>query len=217
MNYLLEFRMYKNKQFWQDVDKTVEKLIEDNNFIHFWDLQKKYPDILEGADDAHDRVLIPLHNSNRILKRIKFGEWIWMWLIFIRYIKDIYDDKGKGFYWWINNVSVKLYRGLYSYYDEDTMLEDLQYGLEKNEYKSFTFDKDMAKRFTQSGWGSGAWVDERHRNGIIYEVEILPKNIHIVTNEQGEKEAVLNGPLNFDKYYIVSNNNIKGPFEISFL
>lgn len=215
MRFILEFKMYKDTQFWQDVDETVQKLVQDGNFMPFWDLQKKYPDILEGAEEAHDRILIPLHNSNRILKRIKFGEWIWMWLSFIRDIKDKYDDKGNGFYWWINNVPVKLYRGVYSYYDESEMLEDLQYGLEKNEYKSFNFDKDIARRFTQSGWVGGSWVNEEQRNGFIYEVEILPKDIHIVTNQQHEQEAVLKGPLNFENYYIVSNGNIKGPFDIT--
>ena len=212
MRFILEFKMYKNKEFWNDVNTLVTTLISNGNFSPFWELQDKYPNIIKDSDDPHDKILVPLHNRNSIRKRISFGQWMWMWLLFIRDIKDYYNDD-KGFEYWINNVPVTLYRGVYSYYDD--VKEDLELELEPNVYKSFTFKKETAVRFTQSDWAGHGWVNKEDRNGIIYEINILPKDIHIVTNEQHEYEAIVKGPIKYKKYFIVNKGEIVEENEIS--
>jgi len=138
MRFILEFKMYKNKEFWDDVDTLVTQLIENPNFGPFWDFKDKYPNIIKDQDDPHDKILVPLHNRNSIRKRISFGQWMWMWMSFIGNIKEYYNND-EGFEYWINNTPVTLYRGIYSYYDD--VKEDLELGLEPTDYKSFTFKK----------------------------------------------------------------------------
>lgn len=227
MEHLLEFKIHSDENFWRDVDICVSDIIKDNNFYPFHDLRKKYSDVIKESDNP-DEFLVILHNKNRIKKQLTFGQWIWMWLLFILDInrnrvkiqnktyvskKSYFDDKGKGFTWWLNNESVTLYRGVPSFILSDGTEyppdKKPDIGLEKNEYRSFTFDFEMALRFTQTGWMQGAWKDEKERNGIIYEIQILPKDIHLVSNLQYEEEAVVKGPINYTNHFIIRKGEIK--------
>jgi len=213
MKFLLEYKMHKNKVFWKDADELVNILIENSNFGPFWNFKDKYPTVIKDSDEPHDKILVPLHNTNTIRKRISFGQWFWMWMLFIRDIKKYYDNS-KGFDYWVNNVPVKLYRGVYSY---DDVVKDLELNIEANIYRSFTFDKETAIKFTQSDWAGHGWVDKKHRNGIIYEIDILPKDIQIVSNEQHEFEGIVKGPLKYSKYFIVKEGEIQSESRIGVL
>jgi len=46
------------------------------------------------------------------------------------------------------------------------------------------------------------------RNGYLYELDITPKDIHIVNNEGGEFEAIVKGPISDYKIHVVKEGEI---------
>lgn len=211
-DFLLEginFESVKDKEFWEDYNQLLKKLYNDSNFYPFWEFLEKYENsYLKNLDKekAYNKLFVYMTNYNRIPKRISFGEYIYMWAHSIRDIKEYHLKNNlppidEPIYW-LKNEKIKVYRGINS--DSD---ENIEY-LEKNDYKSFTLDIEMASRFTQPDWQMGGWVDKEQREGVIIEAEIIPKNIHLYNPEGGEYECVLKGHLKYNTYHYVDRGEI---------
>jgi hypothetical protein len=117
-----------------------------------------------------------------------------------REMYKVVDKQTLSFSEWYLNGLIKLYRGTQS----------IPSPLEKNEFKSFTVDKEMAIKFTQPGWSTpkGSWVYEKQRNGYVAEVEIPVKSVHFFNNVGHEMEAIVKGPVEFSNVYVVKAGKI---------
>lgn len=191
-------------EFWKDLDETAAKLAENGNFYPYWDLKKKYPDVMnEREGKISDDFLVRLHNRNVITKRINFAQWLYLalksWREFHRVLSKAGEAPSSFSDWYLNGTLIA-YRGSIA------PLEPLS----RNVYKSFTLSEEMAIRFTQPGWSSprGAWRDEKEQNGYVGKATVKVSDVHFFNNEGHEYEVILKGPLEYDEVFRVEKGKI---------
>lgn len=209
MNRFFLFEDFKLNQipenFWKDLDDTVSELSANRNFYPYWNLKKKYPEIMnEDEGKISDDFLVRLHNRNIITKRINFAQWLYLALKSWNEFQKFLSKEGEeisSFSEWYKNGTVSAYRGS----------TNLLFPLGKNDYKSFTLSKDIAIRFTQPGWSSpkGAWKDENAQNGYVGKVDVKVSDIHFFNNEGHEYEVILRGPLEYDEVFEIKKGIIQ--------
>jgi hypothetical protein len=187
-NYIKE---NKENEFIKDLNSTANEIFEKKNFYPAWKLIDKYPDIISKKEfeNTHDRLLVPLSNSNIIKKRITYSEKIRM-LFGLLMSKENINYKG-DFFNWMENGYLKVYRGTPKKPKDDY--------LPPNNYLSFTLSKKYAEKFMQSSWAYGGWVQEDVSGYIITANISIKNNFHIYNNSGWEEEIVVKGLLTFDK------------------
>ena len=230
MKYLQSQKLYElknlqenRKGFWEDFEYAIrnENVLSVLEYLH-----ERYPKIVNDDTEFSDR-LVDLHNHQKVPKRYSFTDWVYMWTIFLTFgwngglMKKMQIDNIKQFMF---NQKVTIYRGTpvrkkynpeEKKYLRNIYVDDWEGSpeLDSTRYYSFTFDKDIALTFTQRGWAQivnyfNPMKDKSERNGYLYEIEILPKDIHIVNNKGNEYEALLKGPLSDYKVHIVKEGEI---------
>jgi hypothetical protein len=191
-------------QFWKDLDDVASLLAKNGNFWPYWDLKKKYPEVMnEDEGDVSDNFLVRLHNRNIVTKRINFAQWLYLtlksWDDFYSFLAK-QQEAPSSFSEWYKNGTITAYRG-----STGPLLP-----LGKNDYKSFTLSEEMAVRFTQPGWSSprGAWKDVNEQNGFVGKVTVRVANVHFFNHEGYEYEVILKGPLDYDEVVEVKKGKI---------
>ena len=221
LKYLKSQRLYElknfqenRKGFWEDFDYVLKN--EDGLISKLKYLNEKYPTLVNDDVTFRDK-LVDLHNLQKIPKRYSFSNWIYMWLNFLTgyngLMKKMQIDNIKQFMF---NQKVTLYRGIpvRKKWDGNKYVMDWENAPKLDSgYFSFSFKKNIAFAFTQPEWAHvvnyfNPMKNKIERNGYLYELNILPKDIHIVKNEGGEYEALLKGPLTGYKVHIVKEGEI---------
>ena len=185
------YNEYIKENFEEDLNVVANDIHKTGGFHKVWDFADKYPDQIKKNEfeNAHDRFLVPLSNSNHIRKRITETEKIWM-LFHLLTTKQNFEYSG-DFNDWVENGKLTIYRGTP---DRPTTDE-----LPANKFLSFTLNKDYAKKFFQDDWAEGGWVDEDASGYLITATMSIKNNFHIYNNAGWEEEVVVKGPLKFDK------------------
>ena len=185
------YNQYIKENFEEDLNILADEIHKTGGFHNMWDLADKYPEQMkkDELENAHDKFLVPLSNSNYIRKRITPTEKLWM-LFHLITSKQKFGYAGK-FNDWIENGKITVYRGTS---DRPTSDE-----LPSNKFLSFTLNKEYAKKFFQPDWAEGGWVDEDATGYLITATISIKDNFHIYNNAGGEDEVVVKGPLKFDK------------------
>jgi len=176
--------------FERDLNLTADKLSRDRNWGPVWDLAEKYPNDfkMKEVEGLHDRVMVPLSNNNVIKKRITQTEKITMLLNMIR---ENNIDYGGNFVKWMEDGFLTVYRGTAN----DPKGE--------GDYKSFTIDRNYAKKFFQDDWAMGGWVDRDVKGGWITTcIMSIKDNFHIYNNEMHENEVIVKGPAKCKTEYV---------------
>jgi len=202
----------KNTQFLDDLNICVNEMLNENNFYAFWNLQKKYPDILKKEEfDKSGDYQADLHNKNKIPKRITFVQSLKFWLNGIRDINKNICKIEPNFTDWFFNQEIELYRGFpvsqtykngnWIHADEtrESLIES------ETKYKSFTMKFGTAINFTQESWLSRGWIDIKERNGWIIKTKIKPCDVHMFSNEGNEYECILKQPIKYTGYFRIEN------------
>jgi len=194
-------------EFWHDINKVVKELNNSDNFYAFWSLKKKYPEFVNRKSIFHDKIIVPLHNHNRVARRIPLLDKIMMYMTesynagslsaktLIASMKSYPDFKT-----WFYEADLKIYRGI----PKNTLHEtDLEKCIQKNEFKSYTLSLEKAILFTKQGWAAKVWTgaDEKKKDGYVFEGTIKPYQVHIFQNEGYEEECVIKGPWCASKVY----------------
>lgn len=191
--------------FWNDLDACAKQIIVDKNFYPFYEFAKKYPDIEKKRETFHDGYIVPLHNRNFVKKNVSYELKIIMYLNFLNgWGKSAIADSLKqypDFRTWFETANLKIYRGVATFgaFDEKKIAQNME--VEKGRFGSFTLDFDTAVKFTQPGWAMRAWVDVKSRNGLVFEGNTKPCNVHLFNNESGENECVMAGPYRCATYH----------------
>lgn len=224
--------MKLSNDFWNDMNRVFKKMLQDKNFAEFWTLEDKYPKFVNAYQNFSDKFIVPLHNRNVVKKRISLNEKI------IMYLKAAIGSWGKpenllnsiakypDLKTWYENAEFTVYRGIPAYkeYDENATDVDKMWkvnfdsarNLEKIKenmsfetgYRSFTLDIKTAIKFTQANWAGRGWINEKERNGFIFEGKIKVSDVHIFQNEGGEEECVISAPFKCNKYHLVKYGKI---------
>lgn len=183
----LQDLIYENikTDFENDLNNIANGLMKNSNWSPIWDLAKKYPNIFKENEmvGVLDRIQAPLSNRNIIKKKISYTEKITMLLDLVKEEKLL---KGR-FIDWIKNGTLKVYRGMSH--------KPNKLSLNNNEYKSFSLNKEYSKKFFQSGWSSGSFVDRNVKGWLLSADISIDKNFHIYNNELGEHEVIVKGPI----------------------
>jgi len=185
------YNQFIKENFETDLNIVTNDIHKTGGFHKVWDFADQYPEQIKKNEfeNAHDKFLVPLSNSNHIRKRITETEKIWMLfhLLTSKYVKNYSGD----FNDWMENGKLTVYRGTPNRSTTDE--------LKPGEYLSFTLSKDYAKKFTQSDWAAGGWVDRNATGYLITATISIKDNFHIYNNAGWEEEVVVKGPIKFDK------------------
>ena len=203
-------KLKKNINFLEDLNNCAKEISKENGqFSSFWDVMKKYPDILKREEirKAGD-FEANLHNKNKIPKKITITQSLYLWM---KEIDEIEKKLGtiENFTDWFFNKEIELYRGFPSskYYtksgiwkshDEKETRESLIES--ESEYKSFSMKLDTAINFTQSDWVDKGWKNDKERNGWIVKTKIKPCDVHMFNNAGHEFECILKHPVKYIGY-----------------
>ena len=207
MKYIESQKIFELKGIpWNLLTDLSRHVQTTRNYGRVWEL-KEFPGF-ENIQDIHDKVLIRLHNQNRVMKRIKPQ---WKILMVLRMIREAYNDPEfdgdslnvnnfDTFKEWYYNGEISIYRGIPCdkklTFDKDESkwicewdkLPDITPS--NNIFKSFTLDINTATKFTDTRWAHGTFIgkDKTGRNGFILETKIKPVDIHIFNNTGYELE-----------------------------
>lgn len=221
-----ESKLVKDADFWQEIDNVLKTMIKEDNFYAFHSLKDKYPKFYNLKTEFHDKALVPLHNTNRVKKRISIEEKIIMYVISMacyghsKVLRDSYLQY-PDFKTWFETAILKVFRGvpLRKEYKKGDWVGDFKSNnnlelkedgmtVQPGSFKSFTLDFETAVKFTQQGWAAKSWIRPEERIGYIFEGHIKPCDIHIFQNEGREQESVIKGPFQCDKVHLINKGKI---------
>ena len=196
----LNEKISKNKMdyFWDVVDRIANILKKTSNKKDFWILREEFPQLNKTMEDFRDKILVSLHNRNKVKKKTSLEERVIFFLYDWYEINNHYDfsinQNFLSFKDWFFNDTITVYRGI-----PDRHFEVPKMNISEGNFISTTMDIKVATKFTQYNWGRRTWRDEKQQNGWILSAEIKPCNVHIFSNISHEFECVIRGSFTFTK------------------
>jgi len=197
------------KEIWDVLDRTAERiasgegygkplddLIKENPMFAI----ERYGKILCDTDVLFDR-FHKLKQKNQVLKNISFAERMVMLL-------SHWHSLEQGFYFKWNPKKLKqfskwvlepqtLYRGMTATEFHQLNKNGESFVLDSRPFYSFTFLKDVAKKFTIDGYASGHYVPASRAHGFVVETKAKPIDFHVFMGAglDDEMEVILKGPI----------------------
>jgi hypothetical protein len=110
----------------------------------------------------------------------------------------LYNPRKLKFSDWYN-AEQTLYRGGHVSQGGPADVVDV---MDDRQFYSFTFDPDIAEKFTIDGYATGGFVSARFARGYVYKTSVAPADFHIFMGGMlsDEMEVVLKSPVYVELY-----------------
>ncbi len=179
-------------------NKVADTMRKSSDFKAYWHLADAFPEFAAGDEDSTDlnNAVVRLSNHGIIPKRVNNK---WKVRMLFEMWRDMHNNveltSPKGaFDRWVNDGKITVYRGVpFNKFSKGASTE-----LAANMFGDFSLDRNIAIKFTQTNWATGAWRDEDDRNGYIYVATVTPRDIWMYNVEGSEYEVIVKGPVRYD-------------------
>lgn len=214
MNHLRPYKLFEalSTGFWEAVDEAADRIASGSGYGKpirgLIDNVPEFGIVKFGRQICDPDVLFDrwhkLKQKNQIMKNVTIGEKVSMllqhWDSLGHGFNHLYNPKKLKFSQWYNTEQT-LYRGMSV--PDMTELNKHAEGiidrgvLDEQPFYSFSFDPDIAEKFTIAGYASGGFVRTKFARGYVFKTEVAPAEFHIFMGGMlsDEMEVVLKSPV----------------------